>query len=95
MHRGLGTATEMSVSHSASSLRPLVLITRSLRTSLSRNRASQRAATQLPPPTDEYALNEEPSSILELTCQLLAFVAQQVADGKDDAKGTYEHFSGF
>ena len=44
------------------------------------------------PPTDEYALNEELSSALELLYRFLASVTQKVAEKKDDAQGTYGHF---
>lgn len=79
MYSALGITTQVSTSHSASSLRPLVPITRSSSTHS--------------PPTDEYALDEEPSSFPEPLCRFLAFMTQQVAEGKDDAQGTYEHFS--
>ena len=50
----------------------------------------QRFTSELPPPTAEFALDEEPSSVTELLSQFLALATHQVTEGEDDAQGTYE-----
>ena len=98
MYGAPGTTTGVSTPHSASSLRPLVLNHGPLEHALlvpttlhyHATELRQRFASQLPPPTDEFALDEEPSSTAELLSRFLAFVTQQVTEGEDDAQGTYE-----
>jgi len=98
MYGAPGTTTGVSTPHSASSLRPLVLNHGPLEHALlipttlhyHATELRQRFASQLPPPTDEFALDEEPSSVPELLSRFLAFVTRQVTEGEDDAQGTYE-----
>ncbi|PUU81782.1 fatty acid synthase beta subunit dehydratase [Tuber borchii] len=98
MYGAPGTTTGVSTPHSASSLRPLVLNHGPLEHALlipttlhyHATELRQRFASQLPPPTDEFALDEEPSSVTELLSRFLTFVTQQVTEGEDDAQGTYE-----
>lgn len=98
MYGAPGTTTGASTPHSASSLRPLVLNHGSLEHALlipttlhyHATELRQRFASQLPAPTDEFALDEEPSSVPELLARFLGFVTEQVTEGEDDAQGTYE-----
>ncbi|KAL7270274.1 beta subunit of fatty acid synthetase [Rhizina undulata] len=93
-----GTATGVSTPHSASSLRPLVLSHGSLEHALliptalhyHASELRQRFLTTLPTPTEELALDDEPSSVPELVARFLGYVAEQVVEGEDDSQGTYE-----
>ena len=90
MYGALGTTTGVSTPHSASSLRPLVLnhgpleYTLLIPTTLHYHATElhQRFTSQLPLPPDEFALDEEPSSITELLSRFLAFVTQKVTEGE-------------
>ncbi|KAH8145050.1 uncharacterized protein LAJ45_10961 [Morchella importuna] len=98
MYGTTGTTTGVSTPHSASSLRPLVLTHGSLEHALlvptalhyHASELRQRFSTHLPNPTDELALDDEPSSVPELLARFLGYVTQQVLEGEDDAQGTYE-----
>lgn len=95
---GTGLATGVSTPHTASSLRPLVLTHGSLEHTLLIPTSSHFHATQLrdgfiptlPAATEELAQDDEPSSVPELVCRFLGFVANQVNDGEDDEQGSYE-----
>ncbi|KAG0634878.1 hypothetical protein HOY80DRAFT_492093 [Tuber brumale] len=93
-----GTTTGASTPHSSLSLCPLahnggppqhhLLIPTTL--PYYSTELCPRFAPRLPPPADEYALGEEPSSVPELLSWLLDLVTYLVTDGEDDAQGTYE-----
>ncbi|KAJ9197095.1 hypothetical protein DTO021D3_6604 [Paecilomyces variotii] len=92
-----GPQTGINTPRSSQSLRPLILSHGSLEfsflvpTSLHFH-ASQLKDTftaSLPQPTDELALDEEPSSVPELVARYIGHVAHEVEEGEDDAQGTY------
>ena len=94
---GYGPMTGSSTPRSSSSLRPLVITHGSLEHALlvpttSHFQASElkvRFIASLPAPTDELALDDEPSSTAELVARYLGFVAQDVEDSGDDTSGLY------
>ncbi|KAI9836056.1 MAG: hypothetical protein M1819_001667 [Sarea resinae] len=95
---GTGAHTGVSTPRFSSSLRPLTLTHGSLDYSFLISTALHFHASQLkdeftatlPEPTDELALDEEPSSVTELVARYLGFVAKAVDDGEDDTQGSYE-----
>ncbi|KAI2615656.1 hypothetical protein GGR54DRAFT_612239 [Hypoxylon sp. NC1633] len=95
---GTGPQTGVSTPRSNSSLRPLTLSHGSLEASFlvptgAHFHASQlkdRFTAGLPAPTDELALDDEPSSVAELVARYMGFVANEVEEGEDDAQGSYE-----
>ena len=88
---GSGPQTGISTPRSQASLRPLVLSHGSLEytllipTALHFNAQQLRDAFKatLPEPTDELALDEEPSSVAELVARYLGFIAKEVEEGED------------
>ncbi|KAJ5594567.1 uncharacterized protein N7459_000775 [Penicillium hispanicum] len=92
-----GPQTGINTPRSSQSLRPLILSHGSLEfsflvpTSLHFH-ASQLKDTftaSLPEPTDELALDDEPSSVAELVARYIGHVSQEVEEGEDDAQGSY------
>ena len=89
--------TGVSTPRSASLLRPLTLKHGSLEHTILIPTAIHYQATQLkdeflatlPPPTDELALDEEPSSIPELAARYLEFVARGIDEGDYNTHGSY------
>ncbi|KAL8949584.1 MAG: hypothetical protein Q9222_004320 [Ikaeria aurantiellina] len=94
---GTGPHTGVSTPRSSSSLRPITLTHGSLEhtflipTALHYHAVQlrERFTKSLPPPTDELAQDDEPSSASELLARYLGFVAVEVEEGEDDAQGTY------
>ncbi|KAJ5151776.1 hypothetical protein N7492_010071 [Penicillium capsulatum] len=93
-----GPQTGINTPRSSQSLRPLILSHGSLEfsflvpTSLHFH-ASQLKDTftaSLPEPTDELALDDEPSSVTELVARYIGHVAHEVEEGEDDAQGSYQ-----
>lgn len=90
--------TGVSTPRSSSSLRPLTINHGSLEQTLLIPTAlhfhaaqlKDRFTASLPVPTDELALDDEPSSVAELVARFLGYVASEVDDGEDDAQGTYD-----
>ena len=91
-----GPQTGINTPRSSQSLRPLILSHGSLEfsflvpTSLHFH-ASQLKDTftaSLPPPTDELAQDDEPSSVAELVARYIGHVAHDVEEGDDAAHGT-------
>jgi fatty acid synthase subunit beta, fungi type len=99
MYGTLGTATGVSTPHSASSLRPLVLNHGSLEHALliptalhyHASELRQRFVSQLPHPTDEFVLDEEPSSVPELLARFLDFLARWITKIKNEGKSQAEN----
>ncbi|KAI2633682.1 beta subunit of fatty acid synthase [Hypomontagnella submonticulosa] len=95
---GTGPQTGVSTPRSSSSLRPLTLAHGSLETSFlvptnlhfHASQLKDRFTAGLPAPTDELALDDEPSSVAELVARYMGFVAHEVEEGEDDAQGSYE-----
>ncbi|KAI1099397.1 beta subunit of fatty acid synthase [Jackrogersella minutella] len=95
---GTGPQTGVSTPRSSSSLRPLTLSHGSLDASFlvptnlhfHASQLKDRFTAGLPAPTDELALDDEPSSIAELVARYMGFVAHEVEEGEDDAQGSYE-----
>lgn len=95
---GTGPQTGVSTPRSSASLRPLTIAHGSLETSFlfptslhfHASQLRDRFIATLPPPTDELAQDDEPSSIPELVARYMGFVAQEVEKGEDDAQGSYE-----
>ncbi|KAF2644792.1 beta subunit of fatty acid synthase [Massarina eburnea CBS 473.64] len=93
---GSGAQTGISTPRSQASLRPLALSHGSLEytllipTALHFNAQQLRDAFKatLPEPTDELALDDEPSSVPELVARYLGFTAKEVEEGDDP--DTYE-----
>lgn len=91
-----GPQTGINTPRSSQSLRPLFLSHGSLEfsflipTSLHFHASQLKDAfsASLPEPTDELALDDEPSSVPELVARYLGFVAREVEEGDDD-QGTY------
>ncbi|CAN9101418.1 beta subunit of fatty acid synthase [Alternaria alternata] len=88
---GSGQQTGISTPRSAANLRPLILSHGSLEYTLLIPTALHFNAQQLrdtfkstlPEPTDELALDDEPSSVAELVARYLGFVAKEVEEGED------------
>ncbi|PSS00700.1 malonyltransferase-like protein [Coniella lustricola] len=95
---GTGPQTGVSTPRSSASLRPLTLSHGSLETSFliptslhfHATQLRDRFSASLPPPTDELAQDDEPSSTAELVGRYMGFIAQEVERGEDDAQGSYE-----
>ncbi|KAF3767969.1 fatty acid synthase acitivty [Cryphonectria parasitica EP155] len=95
---GTGPQTGVSTPRSSASLRPLTISHGSLETSFlvptslhfHASQLKDRFSASLPPPTDELAQDDEPSSTAELVGRYMGFVAQEVERGEDDAQGSYE-----
>ncbi|EGO59648.1 fatty acid synthase beta subunit dehydratase [Neurospora tetrasperma FGSC 2508] len=95
---GTGAQTGVTTPRSSASLRPLTLSHGSLETSFliptglhfHATQLKERFAAILPAPTDELAQDDEPSSIFELVARYMGFIATEVAQGEDDAQGSYE-----
>jgi len=95
---GTGAQTGVTTPRSSASLRPLTLSHGSLETSFliptglhfHATQLKERFAAILPTPTDELAQDDEPSSIFELVARYMGFIATEVAQGEDDAQGSYE-----
>jgi fatty acid synthase subunit beta len=95
---GTGPQTGAATPRSSASLRPLTLSHGSLETSFliptslhfHGSRLKEGFVASLPAPTDELALDDEPSSVPELVARYMGYVAIQVAEGEDDAQGSYE-----
>ncbi|XXG94116.1 beta subunit of fatty acid synthetase [Hypoxylon texense] len=95
---GTGPQTGVSTPRSSSSLRPLTLSHGSLESSFlvptslhfHASQLKDRFTAGLPAPTDELALDDEPSSVAELVARYMGFVAHEVEEGEDDAQGSYE-----
>lgn len=95
---GTGPQTGVSTPRSSASLRPLTISHGSLETSFLiptslhyyASQLKDRFIASLPPPTDELAQDDEPSSNPELVARYMGFIAQEVERGEDDAQGTYE-----
>lgn len=87
---GTGPQTGVSTPRSSSSLRPLTLAHGSLETSFlvptnlhfHASQLKDRFTAGLPAPTDELALDDEPSSVAELVARYMGFVAHEVEEGK-------------
>ncbi|KAI9782572.1 MAG: beta subunit of fatty acid synthetase, partial [Geoglossum umbratile] len=92
-----GHQTGVSTPRSSASLRPLVITHGSLEHSLLIPTSLHFHASQLkdallatlPPPTDELAQDDEPSSVPELMARYLGRIASEVEEGEDDAQGSY------
>jgi fatty acid synthase subunit beta len=94
---GTGPQTGVSTPRSSSSLRPLglshgtleytVLIPTAIHYHASE--LKDHFAASLPPPTDELAQDDEPSSVAELVARFLGYISRQV-DEDDDSNGSYE-----
>lgn len=95
---GTGPQTGVSTPRSSASLRPLTVSHGSLETSFLiptslhyyASQLKDRFSASLPPPTDELAQDDEPSSTPELVARYMGFIAQEVERGEDDAQGSYE-----
>lgn len=95
---GTGPQTGVSTPRSSASLRPLTISHGSLETSFliptslhfHASQLKDRFSASLPPPTDELAQDDEPSSIPELVGRYMGFIVQEVEKGEDDAQGSYE-----
>ncbi|KAJ5600622.1 Fatty acid synthase subunit beta [Penicillium hetheringtonii] len=80
------------------SLRPLILSHGSLEfsflvpTSLHfhASQLKDAFASSLPEPTDELALDDEPSSVADLVARYIGHVAREVEAGEDDTQGSYD-----
>ncbi|KAJ5219767.1 Fatty acid synthase subunit beta [Penicillium chermesinum] len=92
-----GPQTGINTPRSSQSLRPLILSHGSLEfsflvpTSLHFHASQLKDAltASLPEPTDELALDDEPSSVAELVARYIGYVASEVEEGEDDAQGSY------
>ncbi|KAJ5736629.1 uncharacterized protein N7483_001754 [Penicillium malachiteum] len=92
-----GPQTGINTPRSSQSLRPLILSHGSLEFSLLVPTSLHFHASQLkdgftaslPEPTDELALDDEPSSVAELVARYIGHVANEVEEGEDDAQGNY------
>ena len=88
---GSGQQTGISTPRSAANLRPLILSHGSLEYTLLIPTALHFNAQQLrdtfkatlPEPTDELALDDEPSSVAELVARYIGFIAKEVEEGED------------
>lgn len=95
---GTGAQTGVSTPRSSASLRPLTVSHGTLETSFliptslhfHALQLKDRFSASLPPPTDELAQDDEPSSPPELVARYMGFIAQEVEKGEDDAQGSYE-----
>ncbi|KAK0715299.1 acyl transferase domain-containing protein [Lasiosphaeris hirsuta] len=95
---GTGPQTGVVTPRSSASLRPLQISHGSLETSFliptslhfHASQLKERFAVSLPAPTDELAQDDEPSSIPELVGRYMGYIANEVAQGEDDAQGSYE-----
>ncbi|KAK4196274.1 putative fatty acid synthase subunit beta [Triangularia verruculosa] len=95
---GTGPQTGAVTPRSSASLRPLTVSHGSLETTFliptglhyHASELKTRFAASLPAPTDDLALDDEPSSIPELVARFMGFIANEVAEGEDDAQGSYE-----
>ncbi|POS73465.1 chain elongation-2 [Diaporthe helianthi] len=95
---GTGAQTGVSTPRSSASLRPLTVSHGTLETSFliptslhfHALQLKDRFSANLPPPTDELAQDDEPSSSPELVARYMGFIAQEVEKGEDDSQGSYE-----
>ncbi|KAH8759455.1 malonyltransferase-like protein [Diaporthe sp. PMI_573] len=95
---GTGAQTGVSTPRSSASLRPLTVSHGTLETSFliptslhfHALQLKDRFSASLPPPTDELAQDDEPSSTPELVARYMGFIAQEVEKGEDDSQGSYE-----
>lgn len=95
---GTGPQTGAVTPRTSASLRPLTLSHGSLETSFliptslhfHASRLKERFVASLPAPTDELAQDDEPSSVPELVARYMGYIANEVAEGEDDAQGSYE-----
>jgi len=93
-----GAQTGVATPRSSASLRPLTISHGSLETSFliptslhfHASQLKERFASVLPPPTDELAQDDEPSSVPELVARYMGYIANEVVQGEDDAQGSYE-----
>jgi len=93
---GSGPQTGVSTPRSGASLRPLVLTHGSLEHSFliptalhfNASQLKDNFALTLPEPTEELALDDEPSSAAELVARYLGFIAREMAQGDDP--GSFE-----
>ncbi|KAF2457725.1 acyl transferase domain-containing protein [Lineolata rhizophorae] len=93
---GSGSQTGISTPRSQASLRPLVLAHGKLEYTIliptalhfSASQLKDAFAATLPAPTDELALDDEPSSEPELVARYMGFVAHEVDEGDDP--GSFE-----
>lgn len=90
--------TGASTPRSSASLRPLTISHGTLETAFliptslhfHASQLKDRFSASLPPPTDELAQDDEPSSTPELVARYMGFIAQEIEGGEDDAGGSYE-----
>lgn len=95
---GTGPQTGASTPRSQASLRPLTISHGTLESSFliptilhfHAAQLKERFSASLPPPTDELAQDDEPSSTAELVARYMGFIASEVDRGEDDAAGSYE-----
>lgn len=95
---GTGAQTGVSTPRSSASLRPLTVSHGTLETSFliptslhfHALQLKDRFSASLPPPTDELAQDDEPSSTPELVARYMGFIAEEVEKGEDDSQGSYE-----
>ncbi|RKF77663.1 Fatty acid synthase subunit beta [Golovinomyces cichoracearum] len=93
-----GAQTGTSTPRSVTSLRPLTLTHGSLENTIllptnlhyHASQIRERYLASLPAPTDELAQDDEPSSGAELVARYMAFLAQEIENGEDDAQGSFE-----
>jgi len=93
-----GPQTGINTPRSSQSLRPLILSHGSLEfsflvpTSLHFHASQLKDgfASSLPEPTDELALDDEPSSVADLVARYIGHVAREVEAGEDDTQGSYD-----
>ncbi|KAI1007020.1 Fatty acid synthase subunit beta [Podosphaera aphanis] len=94
-----GPQTGVSTPRATTSLRPLTLSHGSLEHTVllptdvhyHASQLKDRFQVTLPSPTEELAQDDEPSSTAELVARYIGFVAKDVANGEDDAQGSYEN----
>lgn len=95
---GTGPQTGAVTPRSSASLRPLTISHGSLETSFliptslhfHASELKDSFVASLPAPTDELAQDDEPSSVPELVARYMGHIAHEVAEGEDDAQGSYE-----
>ena len=95
---GTGPQTGAVTPRSSASLRPLTISHGSLETSFliptslhfHASQLKDNFVASLPTPTDELAQDDEPSSVPELVARYMGHIASEVAQGEDDAQGSYE-----
>ncbi|KAM7218171.1 Acyl transferase domain containing protein [Rhypophila decipiens] len=95
---GTGPQTGVATPRSSASLRPLTISHGSLETTFliptglhfHASTLKERFNASLPAPTDDLAQDDEPSSVVELVARYMGYIANEVAQGEDDAQGSYE-----